>query len=78
MARREALPPNLPPRGLSREEAAAYVGLSPGSFDKLVQEGGMPPPKRVGARKIWDIRAVDRAFAKLPRHSQINPWDASR
>lgn len=53
------------PRGLNRAEAASYVGVSPGTFDKLVQDGRMPKPKRVGARLIFDRFAVDLAFTAL-------------
>ena len=31
------LPQSLPPRGLSREQAAAYIGISPSFFDMLDQ-----------------------------------------
>lgn len=53
-------------RGLSRVEAAGYIGVSPTTFDKMVLCGEMPGPKRVGARKIWDCRALDLAFEALP------------
>jgi predicted DNA-binding transcriptional regulator AlpA len=62
--RRPALP--LEPRGLQREIAAGYVGLSATKFDELVSEGQMPQPKLVGRRKIWDRVALDRAFEALP------------
>ncbi|GAA0569522.1 hypothetical protein GCM10009099_04020 [Caenispirillum bisanense] len=78
MPRYDALPPSLQPRGLSREAAAGYVGVSPGTFDKLVSEGAMPRPKRVGARKLWDRAALDIAFEALPvdgASSDVNPWD---
>lgn len=61
-----ALPPGLVPRGLSREEAAAYIGVSPGKFDQLVADGRMPPPKAIDGRRVWDRLALDRAFAALP------------
>jgi predicted DNA-binding transcriptional regulator AlpA len=41
------LPQSLSPRGLSREQAAAYVGISPSLFDALVKDGRMPAPKRI-------------------------------
>ena len=34
--RLDVLPLSLPPRGLSREQSAAYIGVSPSTFDKLV------------------------------------------
>jgi hypothetical protein len=48
------LPPMLPPRGLSRVEAAQYIGVSPSLFDVMVKDGRMPPPKPINARKVWD------------------------
>lgn len=75
-----ALPASLPPRGLSRAEAAAYVGVSPGLFDAMVADGRMPQPKRVNARSIWDRLTVDLAFAALPddgHNREGNPWDSN-
>jgi predicted DNA-binding transcriptional regulator AlpA len=74
--REDILPQSLAPRGLSREQAAAYVGVSPSLFDTLVKDGRMPPPKRINARTIWDRIQIDAAFAALPSNDQpINPWD---
>lgn len=60
------LPPSLPPRGLSRVQAAAYVGVGTTTFDAMVTDGRMPRPKRVGARTVWDRRELDAAFSALP------------
>ncbi|MFZ4807191.1 MAG: hypothetical protein ACOYLQ_08025 [Hyphomicrobiaceae bacterium] len=54
------------PRGLARECAAAYVGVSATLFDEMVSDGRMPTPRVVGARRIWDLRALDKAFERLP------------
>ena len=59
------LPLSLPPRGLSREQAAAYVGVSPSLFDMLIKDGRMPGPKRVNSRVIWDRLKLDAAFEAL-------------
>jgi predicted DNA-binding transcriptional regulator AlpA len=56
----------ISPRGLSRIEAASYIGISPSLFDVMVQDGRMPSPKRINARVIWDIRQLDVAFESLP------------
>jgi hypothetical protein len=53
-------------RGLSRVEAAIYVGVGETKFDELVATGRMPLPKRIDTRKVWDILALDRAFDLLP------------
>lgn len=70
------LPQSLAPRGLSREQAAAYIGISPSLFDMLVKDGRMPVPKRVNSRNVWDRIQVDGAFAALPSNNDdSNPWD---
>jgi len=71
---RDVLPISLPPRGLSRVEAAAYVGVSLTKFDELVKDGRMPRPKRIDARTIWDRKQLDAAFDALPDESDRNPW----
>lgn len=60
---------SYPPRGLSRDEAARYVGVSPTKFDELVSKRKMPRPKRVDGRVIWDRVALDIAFSELPDDS---------
>jgi predicted DNA-binding transcriptional regulator AlpA len=62
---KNALPQSLAPRGLSREQAAAYVGISPSLFDMLVKDGRMPGPKRINARTVWDRLKLDAAFEAL-------------
>ena len=63
--RHDALPPPTR-RGLHREEAAAYVGVSPSTFDKMMADGLMPSALAVYGRKVWDVRALDWAFDALP------------
>jgi excisionase family DNA binding protein len=80
VARRDVLPLSLPPRGLSRVEAARYVGISPTTFDELIKEGLMPGPKRLRGRTVWDRKALDEAFESLPTEGTansggVNPWD---
>lgn len=55
-----------PPRGLSREEAARYVGLGTTKFEEMVADGRMPKPKRIDGRVVWDRIALDGAFSALP------------
>ena len=65
-------------RGLSRLEAAGYIGVSATTFDRMILAGEMPGPKRIGARKIWDIRALDLAFDALSGEDaapETNDWD---
>ena len=65
-----------PRRGLSHDEAAMYVGISPSKFDELLGDGRMPAPRRIDGRKVWDIRDLDLAFDALPRESSLGrSWD---
>jgi hypothetical protein len=67
----------IPRRGLSRDEAAMYIGVSPRKFDELVHDGRMPGPKRIDRRLIWDRYAIDLAFDALESYSPepSNTWD---
>ena len=58
-------PPAFTPRGLRREDAAAYIGVSPSKFDQWVERGVMPKPKRVDRIVLWDRKALDAAFDAL-------------
>ena len=56
-----ALPPSAR-RCLDRKEAASYVGVSVGTFDKLVSSGDMPLPIQFHGRKVWDKRSLDSSL----------------
>ena len=71
MARNSALPHSLPPRLISREAAAAYVNLSPNTFDLMVEQGTMPKARIVSAGRIaWDVRELDLSVDALPYKGQ--------
>ena len=59
------LPESLPPRGLNRVQAAAYIGVSPSLFDRLIREKIMPKPKLIFSRKVWDVKKLDIAFDQI-------------
>lgn len=71
------LPASLPPRGLSRERAAAYIGVSPSTFDRMVTDKQMPKPIQLRGRKVWDRLKLDDAFAALDEDDAAprNIWD---
>jgi predicted DNA-binding transcriptional regulator AlpA len=71
MPRQIALPPTLAPRLIAREAAAAFVCLSPNTFDELVRKGLMPKPRILGdKRKAWDVRELDAAADALPHDGE--------
>jgi len=80
MARYDALPPGLAPRGLTREGAAAYVGLSPVAFDKARLDQRYPGPTLPGGR--YDLVllqvAMNRLSGILTESEATNPLDAWR
>jgi hypothetical protein len=59
-------PYGYPPRGLSRLDAARYLGIGLHLFDDMVKDGRLPPPKSVNRRVIFDRVALDVAFSALP------------
>jgi predicted DNA-binding transcriptional regulator AlpA len=68
-----------PRRGLSRTEAAMYLGISPSKFDELVEDSRMPRPRMIDSRKVWDVYELDMAFDELPHEDRPpiigNTWD---
>lgn len=64
------LPLSLPPLGLTREESARYVGVSPNKFDEAVKKGTMPRAKNLLGVLTWDRAALDAAYRALPTHGE--------
>lgn len=69
-----------PPRGMRREDAARYVGISPTLFDEWVKARQMPRPAKIGGVVLWDRFALDAAFTALtePVNSIDGRVDAAR
>jgi excisionase family DNA binding protein len=69
--------PFTAPRGLSRANAAAYVGVSTSKFDDLVSAGIMPKPIRIGRRLLFDRQELDECFDLLHEGAEDEPndWD---
>jgi hypothetical protein len=68
----------VPRRGLSRIEAALYLGISPSKFDELIADGRVSRPRLIDKRKVWDVFELDVAFEALPRDDDKpagNSWD---
>ncbi len=65
-------------RGLTRAEAAGYIGIGTTLFDKVILAGKMPQPKRFGIKKIWDRLQLDVAFEAMSTDkddADSNDWD---
>jgi hypothetical protein len=70
----------IDPRGLSRVEAARYLGISPSKFDQLRGDGRIGPARMIASRKVWDVRDLDVAFEALPLEHDENAdedWDVA-
>jgi hypothetical protein len=67
----------LPRRGVSRVEAAMYIGISATKFDEMVADARMPGARRIDGRKVWDVRELDLAFDALPGETTAagSSWD---
>jgi predicted DNA-binding transcriptional regulator AlpA len=59
--------PAYPPRAMRAEQSADYLSMSRSMFLKLVDEGKMPKPLKVGAMAMWDRYDIDHAFEDLKR-----------
>lgn len=65
----------VPRRGLRREIAAAYVGVSPTKFDEMVAGGRLPKPWRFDGCVVWDLRKLDAAMDNLDDDGEASEWD---
>lgn len=54
-----------PRRGLDRDEAAIYVGVTIATFDQMVNEGRLPKPVDLDGEIVWDLVQLDRAMDRL-------------
>jgi hypothetical protein len=62
-ARIDKLPPRLAPRGLTIAQAAAFAGVSEGSFNTARARGDYPNPTLAGGR--IDLKLLERAMDRL-------------
>jgi hypothetical protein len=69
----------VPRRGLSRTEAAIYLGISPSKFDELRKANRIAPPKVLDGRLIFTVERLDEFLDSLPDENQTpnDGWTAS-
>lgn len=53
------------PRGMSRVDAARYVGVSRATMDRLIEAGAVKT-KLIGGRRVVDVHQLDEWFDSLP------------
>ena len=68
------------PRGLRREQAALYIGISPSKFDNERKAGRIPEPKTIlPGVAVWDRSKLDELFFDDPKPliaaNDNNEWD---
>ena len=74
MTRRADVAARLPHlAGLKLVEAAAYVGVSAGTFLKAQEKGLMPKPRDFMGTPIYDAEEVWAAFKALPHAGETPP-----
>ena len=56
LAHRLTLP--LTDRNLRLDEVAVRLGVAQSTVDKLVYEGELPPPMRIGISKVWPAETL--------------------
>jgi len=80
MSRYDRLPPGMQPRGLTREAAAAFVGLAKTSFDAARARGEYPDPTLPGGRydRVVLEAAMNRLSGLVDEDDITKPLDAWR
>lgn len=66
----------MTPRGLTRENAASYCGLSLSGFDAWVAEGRVPGP--IPGTRRWDRKAIDLALDRASGLESASPFEQWR
>jgi hypothetical protein len=66
------------PRGLRRERAAFYLGVSPSKFDQLRKQGKIPAPKDFFGVAVYCRYELDALFSEQPpvAANDNNEWDS--
>jgi predicted DNA-binding transcriptional regulator AlpA len=52
-------------RGVDRDGASLFVGVSHAVFDQMVRDGRLPQPVELDGELVWDLLQLDRAMDRL-------------
>ncbi len=68
-----------PPLLMRRDTAAAFLDISPTTFDRWICDGHLGPGTRVGGVRLWHrddlAAAADRLLNRATADGPGNPWD---
>jgi len=54
------MPDGMTVRCLNKRQAAAYIGVSPNTFARMVQNNEAPKPIQISQRRlVWDVKQLD-------------------
>jgi len=54
------MPSGITVRCLSKVQAAAYIGVSPNTFARMVSNNEAPKPIQISQRRlVWDVKQLD-------------------
>jgi hypothetical protein len=54
------------PRAVRKDAACWICGdISPGTFDRWVADGILPPGRKVDGIRVWDVHKLDAAMDRL-------------
>ncbi len=60
------MPEGIRPRCLNKIQAANYIGVSPNTFARMVQNKEAPQPIQISQRRlVWDLKALDEFIESL-------------
>lgn len=71
----------IPRYALRRDEAAASLGISQGTFDNWIRDGIMPSGTKVRGVVLWDVKQIENAWRALMEKQEeeqddgLNPFD---
>jgi predicted DNA-binding transcriptional regulator AlpA len=69
-----------PPAQMRRDEAARFLTMSPAKFQAMVNDGRLPPPRKVDTMSVWLTSELQEAVLRLHEIDEEggpNEWDVA-